>query len=53
MREQQNHPKNLKSKTKIQVETALDLGNKNRGKMKKTSTFDLSYFIGKRYFNNN
>ena len=36
MREQQNHQKNLKSKTKILVETALDLGDKNRGKMQKT-----------------
>ena len=36
--------------TANQVETALDLGDKNRAKIKKLQTFDFSSFVGKRYF---
>ena len=35
---------------KIQVDNALDIADKNREKMKKLPMFDLSYFIGKSYF---
>ena len=31
-------------------QTALDLRDKNREKIKKLQTFDLSYFIDKSYF---
>ena len=36
-----------------QIETALDIGDKYRGKMKKLQTFDSSYFISKSYFDDN
>ena len=36
--------------TKSQVEAAIDLGDKIREKIKKLQTSDLSYFIGKNYF---
>ena len=36
--------------TKKQIEHALYLWNKNREKIKKDHTFDLSYFIGKSNF---
>lgn len=38
--------------TKKQIEHALYLWNKNREKIKKDQTFDLSYFIGTSYFEN-
>ena len=38
--------------TKKQVETAVDLGNKNIEKTKKLQTFDLSSFIDKTYSDN-
>ena len=40
--------KNLVSKS--QVDTSIDTADKNREKMKKLQTFDLSYFVGKSYF---
>ena len=36
--------------TKKQVENALDLGDKNRDKIKKKLSVCLSYFLGKMYF---
>ena len=36
--------------TKKQVENAFELGYKNREKIEKLQTFDLSYFVGKTYF---
>ena len=40
-----------KRTTKKQLENALDLGDKNREKIKKLQTFDLTYFNGECYFN--
>ena len=36
--------------TEKQVENAFDLGDKNREKIKNIQKFDLSYFMGKFYF---
>ena len=36
--------------SKPEVNSVLNLGNKNREKYKKLQTFDLSYFVGKIYF---
>ena len=36
--------------TEKQVENAFDLGDKNREKIKNIQKFDLSYFMGKCYF---
>ena len=36
--------------TKKQIENALDIENKSTVKMKQLQIFDLSYFIGKSYF---
>ena len=33
-----------------QVETTLDLGDKNKDKMKNLQNFDLNFFVGKSYF---
>ena len=38
--------------TKKLVENALDFGDKTREKAKELQTFDLSYFVGKSYFDN-
>ena len=35
---------------KSEVKNTLDLGDKNRVKMKKLETFDASHFIGRNYF---
>lgn len=40
-----------KNLSKIQVDTTVDKADKNREKMKKLQTSDLSYFFGKSYFN--
>lgn len=38
--------------SKSQVDAALDTAGKNREKIKQLQTFDLSYFVGKCYFDN-
>ena len=39
--------------TTNQVKTVLDWGDKNREKLKRLQEFDLSYFIGKNYLDDN
>ena len=37
---------------KVQVYNVVDIADKNREKIKKLQIFDLSYFNGRRYFDN-
>ena len=48
MKEESENERSIKKlATKKQVEAALDLGNKNREKIKKLQMFDLSFLLVK------